>query len=74
MMRKTVMPIETVVSKDDPLMIAWEDYKSSDEYANSFNWAAREQQREGSMWAAFVAGWNARTRRRSGELRRAGPA
>lgn len=45
--------------KDHPIMIAWEKYKSSDAYANSFRWAEHEQHREGSMWAAFLAGYDA---------------
>jgi hypothetical protein len=53
------MPIETAVSKDAPLMLAWEKYNLSEEYRNSFEWAAHEQHRTGSMWAAFVAGWEA---------------
>jgi hypothetical protein len=45
--------------KDSPIMVAWEKYKSSDEYANSRKWAASEKYVDGSMWAAFLAGYQA---------------
>lgn len=45
------------VPNDHPLMTAWKAYKSSDDYRNSFKWAAEAQHREGSMWAAFSAGF-----------------
>jgi hypothetical protein len=53
------MPVETPLPKDSPIMLAWEAYKSGDDYANSFKWAERTEHREGSMWAAFLAGWRA---------------
>ena len=53
------MPDEAPVPKDHPLMQAWEKFNASEEYANSFSWARHEQHRQGSMWAAFMAGWEA---------------
>lgn len=47
------------LSKTDPRMIAWEDYKQSDAYANSFKWAERPEHRDGSMWASFLQGYEA---------------
>lgn len=47
----------TACPSDSPLMKAWEGYKASPEYANSFRWAEHEQHRDGSMWAAFLAGF-----------------
>jgi len=47
------------VPEDDPLMKAWQAYKSSPEYLNSWTWAGEIKHRDGSMWAAFVQGWNA---------------
>jgi hypothetical protein len=38
-------------------MREWENYKQSEEYANSFQWAKHEEHRQGSMWAAFMAGF-----------------
>lgn len=43
----------------DPRMKAWRLYKSSPDYKNSHRWAAHEEHRDGSMWAAFEAGWRA---------------
>lgn len=50
---------EGAVPADHPMMIAWEKYKTSPEYANSFKWAQHKQHRTGSMWAAFVEGYKA---------------
>jgi hypothetical protein len=50
--------VATALPTDSPIMLAWERYKSSQEYANSFKWAAHEEHRNGSMWAAFFEGWN----------------
>lgn len=53
------MPTEMALPKDDPIMVAWGTYKDSPEYANSLKWAAHEEHREGSLWAAFITGWQA---------------
>lgn len=50
------MPTEAPCPKDAPLMIEWEKYRQTDEFKNSFKWAADLQHRTGSMWAAFAAG------------------
>lgn len=55
------MPIDAPVPKDHPVMKAWEAYRQSDDYRNSFKWASDVQNRTGSMWAAFVAGYEAAT-------------
>jgi hypothetical protein len=47
------------VRKDDPLMIAWQAYVGGEEYQNSFMWASHEEHRDGSLWAAFMAGFRA---------------
>lgn len=44
--------------KDHPLVVAWEEYRATDEYANTRKWALHEQHVDGSLWAAFMAGWN----------------
>lgn len=63
----------TPVASDDPRMIAWKAYVSTPEYANSRKWALavnyedgrairpemHEQNVEGSLWAAFIAGFEA---------------
>ena len=50
----------TPVSKDDPLWKAWVLYEQSNPYRNTRRWAGLEQHVDGSMWAAFSEGWNAR--------------
>lgn len=42
-----------------PLVIAWEAYRATEEYANSLQWAMQSHDKmtvEGSLWGAFVAG------------------
>lgn len=45
------------LSKDDPRIVAWERYRATPDYGVSFRWAQFEEHREGSMWAAFLAGY-----------------
>jgi len=75
---------------DHPLMIAWEKYKASEDYANSYKWATaaieyvvlpeptdpsanrftEDHYRrfvEGSLWAAFMAGFNADLQREAAD-------
>ena len=70
------MTVSTALSKDDPLVIAWEAYRQTEEFDNSKRWAqtfhisnTRDEPTglrvdhpslEGSLWAMFMAGWNAR--------------
>lgn len=37
------MTIQTTLSKNDPLITGWEDYKNSPEYDNSFKWAENDE-------------------------------
>ena len=53
------MTTEAPLPKDHPIMIAWEKYKASDQYANAFQWAQNVDHRDGSMWNAFLAGFDA---------------
>jgi len=57
------MPTEAPVPADHPLMKAWEAYRLSEEYRNSFKHAANLEYRTGSMWAAFEAGFKVATER-----------
>lgn len=54
------MPTETPVGADDPRMLAWNAYKATPEYANTRKWALHEEHVDGSLWAAFFAGFQAR--------------
>lgn len=57
------MSTMTPVPESHPLMVAWNAYKATDEYANTKKWALHEQHVEGSLWAAFMAGFNASSER-----------
>ncbi len=54
------MTVSTPVPKDHPLMIEWDAYKATEEYANTKRWAGHAEHVEGSLWAAFVHGWEGR--------------
>lgn len=54
------MNISSAVPSDHPLMLAWGAYKLTEEFANSRRWAAHAAHVDGSLWAAFVEGWNRR--------------
>lgn len=45
------------LDRDDPRVVAWEAFKSTDEYENSVRWARNPVHIEGALWAAFVAGF-----------------
>lgn len=66
--RGNQMPIDALVPADHPMMKAWEKYKQTEEYRNSFKWAADLEHRPGSMWAAFVAGFESSTKRTDGSV------
>lgn len=51
--------VMTQVPADHPLMAAWTAYKSSLEFKNTRYWAQFPDNVEGSLWAAFVAGFMA---------------
>jgi len=49
----------TPVPKDHPLMIAWDAYKATEDYANTRTWAGIPAHVDGSLWAAFEQGFRA---------------
>jgi hypothetical protein len=53
------MSTEQRLQANHPLMREWTAYKQTEEYANSRKWAQQEAHVDGSMWAAFMAGWMA---------------
>lgn len=57
------MPTETPVPKTDPMMKAWDSFRTSDEYVNIKSWASKSEHLQGSLWAMFVAGYKAATER-----------
>ena len=62
------MPTESPVPETDPMMIAWRAYSATDEYANTRRWATHEEHVNGSLWAAFIAGWFAAQRQLSNSM------
>ena len=58
------MSVDAPVPKDSPMMLAWERYKATSEYANTRNWALHEAHVDGSLWAAFCEGFRMATDRR----------
>lgn len=54
------MSTMTPVPENHPLMVAWNAYKLTEDYANTLRWAVRSEHTEGSLWAAFEQGWRAR--------------
>lgn len=50
---------QAVVPIGDPMRDAWEAYSATPEYANTKSWAIHREHVDGSLWAAFVAGWKA---------------
>jgi hypothetical protein len=44
-------------------MVAWANYNATQEYENAKRWAARAEHFDGSLWAAFEAGFRAATER-----------
>lgn len=59
------------VPKDAPVMVAWERYKQTEEYANTRKWAQTEHV-DGSLWAAFEEGFRAALPSAHAEGRREG--
>ena len=61
------MPVETPEPAGSPLMHAWEAYKEFGEFKNTRRWAVDRDHVDGSLWAAFSAGFRAV---RGGEIER----
>lgn len=50
---------EQPVRADAPLMVAWTAYTATEEFANTKRWATNPDHTDGSLWAAFAAGFAA---------------
>jgi hypothetical protein len=48
---------------NEPVMVAWSEYKKSEDYANSKKWAAWPARIDSSLWAAFAEGFRLATER-----------
>lgn len=49
----------TPLPSDHPLMRAWSRYRTTHQYDQALRWLEHPEHREGQMWAAFAAGWEA---------------
>jgi hypothetical protein len=49
----------TPVDPASRLMREWEKYQATDDFANTKRWATHEEHTQGSLWAAFMAGFHA---------------
>ena len=61
------MTANTPCPPDHPLMVAWTTHQATGDFANSKYWAAYPEHLQGSLWALFMAGWMAATKR-AGDL------
>ena len=52
----------TPIDQRDPLWLTWQKYRQTEQYANAAKWATHAEHTEGSMWAAFTAGFKAAER------------
>lgn len=50
---------EAPVPQGHPMMRAWEKYKTEEQYTNTRQWALVPAHVDGSLWAAFAAGFQA---------------
>jgi hypothetical protein len=58
------MSVSRALLPDEPLMIAWEAYRGTPDYANTLKWAldvawieGHPERAAGQLWGAFMAGW-----------------
>lgn len=49
----------TPLDKNDPRLVSWQAYKALPSYASTRRWALDPHHVDGSLWAAFYAGWEA---------------
>lgn len=65
--------VQAEVPRGTPMRDAWESYRLTDDYRNTLRWAIHAEHAPGSLWAAFVKGWEARALKRADELMDAKP-
>lgn len=49
--------VQEALTKDHPIVVAFDKYKESESYANTKKWAKHEDHVDGSLWAAFERGY-----------------
>lgn len=55
---------ESPMDRDAPVMLAWATFKATEAYENAARWAVSPQDTEGSLWRAFLEGYEAAGRAR----------
>lgn len=51
--------IQAPMPRNHPCLAAWNRYSATEEFANTRRWAGHQNHVDGSLWAAFEAGWRA---------------
>ena len=64
--------VMAVVDEDSAVMVAWKAYKARPDYNSTRRWAQVEAHVDGSLWAAFLAGYLAGSGETVGDLARHG--
>ena len=47
------------IPSNHPMMLAWHEYQKNAYYENTKKWASYPDHVDGSLWAVFMAGWEA---------------
>lgn len=55
--RENKMSAQSPVRADHPMMVAWNEFKATEEFANAERWAHSPEHLDGSLWAVFIKGW-----------------
>jgi hypothetical protein len=53
------MSTQVALPEDDLRIKAFDSYKQTEDYANAKKWASFPEHVDGSLWAAFIAGYQA---------------
>lgn len=61
------MSSQSLVPNDHPLKIAWDKYKLTEDFQNTKRWVIHSEHVEGSLWATFMAGFNAAQETKKGK-------
>ena len=54
------MSVEQELPDNHPLMLAWQQHKTTDTFINNLRWARVPEHTGGALWSAFAEGWNQR--------------
>lgn len=54
-----IMFTDVKAKEDSPVVVYWSEYEASERFENAKRWAVKPENLQGSLWAAFVAGWDA---------------